>query len=100
LGAHVVGLIARRIKDRSWGSFMISRVTALDPAGPFLTYALTSWIFPHIEKTDGKKFKNNYRCKCNSVNYFYMIFQLSSLTSFTQTQVDLAATGKLDTLVR
>lgn len=54
LGAHLVGLIARRIKERSNGNLIVPRVTALDPAGPFLNYPITSCIFPHLEKTDGK----------------------------------------------
>lgn len=54
LGAHIVGLIARRIKERSFGELMISRVTGLDPAGPLLTYPITSLFFPHLEKYDGE----------------------------------------------
>lgn len=54
LGAHLAGLIARRIRDRSNKSFYITRITGLDPAGPFLNYPITSCIFPHLEKNDGE----------------------------------------------
>lgn len=54
LGAHLAGLIARRIRDRSGGTFYISRITGLDPAGPLLTYPVISCFFPHLEKNDGE----------------------------------------------
>jgi hypothetical protein len=53
LGAHLAGLIGRRIKEKSNGKFLISRITALDPAGPLLNWPIVSHFFPHIEKTDG-----------------------------------------------
>lgn len=54
LGAHIAGLIARRIKERSNGRFILPRITALDPSGPILNYPFMSCFFPHLEKTDGE----------------------------------------------
>lgn len=55
MGAHMAGLIARRITLKSTnGSFVMPRITALDPVGPFLNFPITSIFFPHLEKTDGE----------------------------------------------
>lgn len=54
LGAHMVGLIARRIKEKSNGQIVISRITGLDPAGPVLNYPVLSCFFSHLEKSDGE----------------------------------------------
>lgn len=54
LGAHLAGLIARRIKERANGSFYISRITGLDPAGPLLNYPIIACFFPHLDKNDGE----------------------------------------------
>lgn len=57
LGAHIVGLMARRIKHRVGGVFgvpVIPRVTGLDPAGPFINFPIVSYFFPHLEKEDGE----------------------------------------------
>lgn len=54
LGAHIAGLVARRIRFRSNGGFLVPRITALEAAGPVFNYPVLSWFFPHLEKSDGE----------------------------------------------
>lgn len=53
LGAHMVGIIARRIKDRA-GSVAIPRVTGLDPAGPIIEFIGIRNVYPRLDKDCGK----------------------------------------------
>lgn len=53
LGAHMVGLIARRIKDRT-GTVVIPRVTGLDPAGPIIEFVGIRDVYPRLGKDCGK----------------------------------------------
>lgn len=52
LGAHMVGQIARRIKERS-GRVVIPRVTGLDPAGPVVEFAFIRDFYPRLDKDCG-----------------------------------------------
>lgn len=56
LGAHMAGLISRRVKESSGGKTIVPRVTGLDPAGPFLNYSISELFIAHLQKTDGKTF--------------------------------------------
>lgn len=52
LGAHMVGMIARRIKDRT-GKIVIPRVTGLDPAGPLIEFPIIRDFYPRLDKDCG-----------------------------------------------
>lgn len=52
LGAHIVGMIASRIKMRA-GRILIPRVTGLDPAGPIIEFPLFRDVYPRLTKDCG-----------------------------------------------
>lgn len=52
LGAHIVGMIARRIKARA-GEIIIPRVTGLDSAGPIIEFPLIRDLYPRLTKDCG-----------------------------------------------
>lgn len=78
LGAHMSGLISRKIKARSNGVLIAARITGLDPAGPVINYPIFSCFFPHLENSDGE-----LKPRINIENYSeagVFAFQQSSLT--------------------
>lgn len=52
LGAHIVGMIANRIKMRA-GRILIPRVTGLDPAGPIIEFPIFRDVYPRLTKDCG-----------------------------------------------
>lgn len=62
LGAHMVGMIARRINYRV-GKVVIPRVTGLDPAGPIIEFPIIRDFYPRLDKDCG-----NF--------YFFFVFLL------------------------
>lgn len=69
MGAHMAGLIGRRITEKFKGQFVMPRLTALDPVGPFLNYPITSCFLPHMEKTDGESYFFIFEKKANLWRY-------------------------------
>lgn len=51
LGGQLVGLAARTVKEKSFGKFLIKRITALDPAGPGFEPQLLG-AFQALSKSD------------------------------------------------
>lgn len=56
LGGHLVGFIGRSVFQNSNETFKITRITSLDPAGPFF-YGRGAEFVPKLSKDDGKKVK-------------------------------------------
>lgn len=52
LGAHLAGMIARRLNVRA-GRVVVPRVTGLDPAGPILDFPIFRELYPHLDKDCG-----------------------------------------------
>lgn len=52
LGAHIAGMIGRRINVRA-GKVVVPRVTGLDPAGPILDFPVFRELYPHLDKDCG-----------------------------------------------
>lgn len=52
LGAHLAGMIARRLNTRA-GRVVVPRVTGLDPAGPVLDFPIFRELYPHLDKDCG-----------------------------------------------
>lgn len=52
LGAHMAGITAQRIKERS-GRVVIPRVTGLDPAGPVIEFEVVRNFYPRLNKDCG-----------------------------------------------
>lgn len=53
LGAHMVGMIASRIKLRA-GRVAVPKVTGLDPAGPIIEFPFFRDVYPRLTKECGK----------------------------------------------
>lgn len=54
LGGHLVGYIGKNVYEKSNKTFKITRITALDPAGPFF-YGLLKFNEP-ISREDGEAY--------------------------------------------
>ena len=79
LGCQVVGLIGRNVYEKSQKTTSISRLTALDPAGP-LIYKSSSVFHKNLNQNDGNHIKHSIKTNRNLKQSQLCLSMSSTLT--------------------